>query len=193
MLYLLVRFKLTGEFDDGNCPDFTDNSSWYDIKLLVTHGARRTGVADSKESRSTPMTSTPYYKEMREILREKGITSNHYLHLGRILGAAALQYIELSDDDIQQLGNWIATIRDMAYSTKLPLKAMRAAAGFTDCEGMYYSPRTTIDPPEELTKFLSKVSKIYCTYLNYHLLIELKWQICRLPGLEVEEQVRILL
>ena len=138
--YLLSRFQLTKEFDGANCPDFTKNEEWYDIKLLASMGGNEPG--HTKEQRSET-----YYKCIREILRTKKITSNHYMHLGRVLGSANLQYKEIDDDLIRQLGNWSVTIRDLCYSTKLPIAAMRAAADFPDG---FFCPRSQVIPPEEL-------------------------------------------
>lgn len=145
--YLLSRFALTGEFEDGKCPDFTDNKAWYDIKLLVAFGNGAAANGYTKE-----MKNTSYYKSMAVILKEKKIISSHKVHYGRTVGSALLQYKELDDDDVRQLGNWSATVRDLCYSTKLPLKAMRAAADFNDCDGMYFCPRSQVKPPEELVK-----------------------------------------
>jgi len=143
--YLFVRFWLTEEFDDDSkCPDFTDNSSWYDIKLLVGIG--------TKGSRKESMTFLPYYNAIVKILRENLIPSNHFQHLGRILGSTHLQFAEIPDDEIRQLGNWQVSVRDLCYSTKLPLRAMRAAAGFMEGEGMFFCPRSQVVPEESLAK-----------------------------------------
>jgi len=36
--YLMVRLKVTSEFEGDRCPDFTNNASWYNIKLLKAVG-----------------------------------------------------------------------------------------------------------------------------------------------------------
>jgi hypothetical protein len=33
--YLMYRFAITGEFENMTCEDWLDNSSWFDVKLLV--------------------------------------------------------------------------------------------------------------------------------------------------------------
>lgn len=153
--YLLCRFKLTREFEGENCPDFTDNSSWYDIKLLVGVGSTN-GQQTPQEGRQKSMTHTPYDSAMRAAMHHLQLPSNHFQHLGRVLGSANLQYLEIMDDFIRQLGNWSVSIRDLCYSTKLPMKAMRAAAGFyKDSDGQrYYNPRTEVEPPEQLQKLI---------------------------------------
>lgn len=141
--YLLSRFQLTQEFEESNCPDFTDNKAWYDIKLLVGFG---NGAADhTKEQKPTS-----YSKCIKKILKDKQISSNHYSHIGRVIGAAELQYLEVDDEEVRQLGNWQVTVRDLCYSTKLPLRAMRFAAKFYDCDGMYFCPRSQVIPPDQL-------------------------------------------
>lgn len=62
--------------------------------------------------------------------------------------------MEIPDSEIRQLGNWSVSILDIHYSTKLPLRAMKAAAGFNEGQGMFFCPRSTVEPPEELAKLL---------------------------------------
>ena len=132
--YLLARFNLTKEFEPSSCPDFRDNASWYGIKLLV-------GFGTGAEGRKKQMSYQSYYNFIKKILLSQGIGSNHFQHLGRVVGSAKLQFKEIDDDLIRQLGNWQVSVRDLAYSTNLSLKAMRAAADFTDCDGMFFCPR----------------------------------------------------
>lgn len=153
--YLLCRFKLTREFEGENCPDFTDNSAWYDIKLLVGVGSTN-GQQTPQEGRQKCMTHTPFDSAMRAAMRHLQLPSNHFQHLGRVLGSANLQYLEILEDNIRQLGNWSVSVRDMCYSTKLPMKAMRAAAGFyKESDGQrYYNPRAEVDPPAALENLI---------------------------------------
>lgn len=148
-MYLLVRFALTKEFDEVNCPDFRENSAWYDIKLLIGYNACNPGA--SKE-RSSPMKAKSYYSAMVKVLANLDIPSNHYEHIGRVIGAQSLQILEVEDDDIRQLGNWQVTVRDLAYSTKLPLKAMRYAAGHIEGTNAFICPRSQVPPPASLAK-----------------------------------------
>ena len=149
--YLLLRFELTKEFDAGNCPDFRVNSQWFDTKLLINYGTSHAGLTPA-EARKKEISNTVYIKAIKEIQKQHGIVSNHYLHLGRVLGTQRLQYYEIIDDQIRQLGNWQTTVRDECYSTKLPLVPLRAAAGFLEAEGKYYSPRTAVKPSETLLR-----------------------------------------
>jgi hypothetical protein len=149
--YLLSRFKLSGEFDEDRCPDFTDNSSWYDIKLLVSFGTHN-GAGTAEEGRKRPIKDNNFTQATKKILHQLGIASKHFQHLGRMFGNMNLQYLEIDEDFIRMLGNWSVNVRDQCYSTHLPLKAMRAAAGFITNEGRYYNPRALVYPPEALEK-----------------------------------------
>ena len=151
--YCMARFAMTKEFEGTNCPDFTNNSSWYDIKLLISYGTNN-GEMSPAEGRKKKIAKDTYGKFIKRILKKLGISSNHYLHLGRVMGAAVLQLMERDEEEVRILGNWSATVRDKAYSTKLPLKAMRAAAGFTEAGGMFNCPRAAVEPPEDLQKKL---------------------------------------
>jgi hypothetical protein len=143
--YLLSRFKLSGEFDEDRCPDFTNNSAWYDIKLLVSFGTHN-GADTAEGGWKRPIKENNFTEAIRKILRELDISSKHYQR------NMNLQYLEVDEEFIRMLGNWAVNIRDQCYSTHLPLKAMRAAAGFTTNEGRYYNPRALVYPPEELEK-----------------------------------------
>ena len=148
-LYLMVRFALTKEFEGDNCPDFRVNSAWYDIKLLIGYNACNPGAS---KQRTEPMEPKSYYEAMRKVLDKLDIPSNHYQHIGRVIGAQNLQILEVEDDDVRQLGNWQVTVRDLAYSTKLPLNAMRHAAGYVQANNAFYCPRSQVKPPRSLTK-----------------------------------------
>jgi hypothetical protein len=136
--YLMFRFHHSGEFDPP--PDFTDNKAWFDIKLMT---------GGSKHNTHT-MTNDTYGKAIRKVLKQVKIASNHYAHLGRVMGPAQLEFLEFDQRDIQTLGNWDPSMQESRYSTKLPMKVMRGIAGFTENGGMYYNPRTVVEPPEEL-------------------------------------------
>ena len=148
---LMARFHVTKEFDGENCPDFRDNSSWYDIKLVVSLASGQRNEQGHVRYLKT-MGITNYYNAVKDIIRSQGLVSNHYCHLGRVLGAAELQMVEMDDDHIRKLGNWGVTVIDQSYSTKLPMAAMRAAGGYTDSQGMFYCPRSTVEVPDELKK-----------------------------------------
>lgn len=79
-----------------------------------------------------------------------GVATNHTAHLGRILGPKKLEMLEFLTDEIRVLGNWEPKTQESTYSTKLPMKVLRAMAGFDESGGMHYNPRTDIEVPTEL-------------------------------------------
>ena len=101
-----------------------------------------------------PIKDKNFTTAVKEILKKLEIPSKHFQHLGRMFGNMNLQFLEIDEDFIRMLGNWSINIRDQCYSTQLPLKAMRAAAGFVKNDGRYYNPRATVDPPKELEKLV---------------------------------------
>jgi len=137
--YLLMRFTLTGEME--NPPDFTINSNWFDIKLLVDVYA--TNYCEE-------MSSDPYSKWMAKLFKQLGIVSNHLIHIGRVLGAAELELLENDEAGTKTLGNWCPDTQGKFYSTKLPLSTMRMAAGFSEAAGTFWCPRSAVIPPMEL-------------------------------------------
>jgi hypothetical protein len=132
--YLYFRFSNSNEMSPP--PDFTTNKAWFDIKLL-TDG--------SKEGNCKEMSNESFSKGIQSVLDNLGITSKHYLHLGRVLGPISLEKMEIESRDIQQLGNWDPSTQQARYSTKLPMRPIRAIAGFQDAGGMHYNPRTVVD------------------------------------------------
>ena len=139
--YLLYRFFVTGEMDEP--PDFTSNTAWFDIKLLV----------DSQANDFTKaVKNTTYADAMKAVLKDLEIPSDHYLHFGRVMGAIDLERLERESDEVRQLGNWDPKTQEVRYSTKLPMKAIRAKAGFHQAGGMYFNTRTVVEPPESLRK-----------------------------------------
>ena len=155
-MYLANRFANTKEFKDFNLEDWKTNSKWFDIKLLVD-ASRPDG--DKKVS----MKNNTYAKAIKHVLGSLGIKSSHWLHLGQVIGPKMLEMQEMKPDEIRQLGNWDPYMQEKRYSTKLPMKPMRAIGGFTVAKGMYYNPRTTVNPPLELVlKTPFKFAYDYC-------------------------------
>ena len=153
--YLAMRFDVTEEFKEFTMLNWLDNRSWFDIKLLVDAS---TPFVD----RTKAMKNDTYSNGIKSVLETLGIRSNHWVHLGRVTGPKILEMVEVNADEIRRLGNWDPTIQEKFYSTKLPLGPMRAMAGFTDANGMYYNPRTDVKPPAELvaeTPFAFAISK----------------------------------
>jgi hypothetical protein len=143
--YLGYRFYLTNEFDDSTflVNYWLDNEKWYNIKLLVD-GIR----ADADHEQS--MKNDTYARAIKKVCADLMIPSNHWLHLGRQLGAKILEFLEELREEIRNLGNWDPKIQETSYSTKLPWRPMRKLAGFVTGNNMYYNPRTTVEPPESL-------------------------------------------
>jgi Centromere DNA-binding protein complex CBF3 subunit, domain 2 len=135
--YLLYRFYITGEMP----VDFTNNSCWYDIKLLIKA---------KNECNKTEMAANTYARKIKLVLDELNITSNHFAHLGRVLGAAHLEFLEADSSDIQELGNWNPSMQKQRYSTKIPMGIIRMMAGFVADNGIHYNPRTTVVPESDL-------------------------------------------
>ena len=135
--HLFYRFTISGEMEPP--PDFTDNSAWFDIKLYTdcTLANRTKGIGASV-----------YGDSIGRVFKVLNMRTKHTAHIGRKLGPKSLEMQEFSQDDIRILGNWDPKTQESTYSTKLPMAAIRAMAGFKD--GAHYNPRTTVEVPEEL-------------------------------------------
>jgi hypothetical protein len=144
-MYLAMRFANTKEFDSFTVGDWLENKKWFDIKLLVD--ATRSDADHCK-----PMANNTYADAVKSTLRGLSIPSNHWVHIGRVLGPKILELLEEESDDIRRLGNWNPSIQESSYSIKLPLRPMRKLAGYTTANGMYFNARTTVIPSEELRK-----------------------------------------
>ncbi|CAB9528452.1 Transcriptional activator of glycolytic enzymes [Seminavis robusta] len=85
------------------------------------------------------------------MLKALGLDCSKVLHLGRNLGA---KYLEMGMTDaelIRQMGQWAAGVFDTSYSTKLPMEAIRALAGFFGGkDSAYFLSRSTVQPKKEL-------------------------------------------
>ena len=136
--YLAMRFWLTSEFVNFEFADFLDNKKWFDIKLL-------TDANRSDHDHTQPMANDTYAKAIKAVLGKLGLSSNHWLHLGRTIGPKILEFLQVEQEHIRQLGNWDPSTQEACYSTKLPMKAVRAANGFVLAEGMHFNPRTVVD------------------------------------------------
>lgn len=141
-LYLMLRFHVTKELEEI---DFTDNSKWFDIKLLVDRHA------GDLESLSRSVSDQYYATSIKSVAKKLGLSPNHFIHFGRNQQPAVLEVEELESTEIKCLGNWGIDVYDDRYSTKMPLKAMRVSAGFEPERGCHFNPRAHVDPPEVLT------------------------------------------
>jgi hypothetical protein len=129
--YLYMRFRLTAEMEDGNRPDFTKNSSWFDIKLMTAACLQDHRLGINKES---------YVRQIRKCFAELNIVASHFGHWGRVAGPAALELAEVNPELIRVLGNWDAKIQEKTYSSKIPVAALRVAAGYGSNE-LHQNPR----------------------------------------------------
>ena len=143
--YLAYRFSITREFEGFALEDWLENSHWFDQKLLVE-------VFRPDRDFTVCMSNDTYSKAIKEVLNKLGIASNHWVHLGRTLGPKILEFLEIEAEEIRRLGNWDPKIQEKSYSLKLPMKAIRAIAGFVLANGMHYNPRTTMVVSEELAR-----------------------------------------
>lgn len=143
--YLAYRFSITKEFADMELEGWLENSTWFDQKLLV-----ESFRPDRNFTKS--MSNDTYSKAIKEVLTKLSIASNHWVHLGRTLGPKILEFLQVEGEEIRRLGNWDPKIQEKSYSTKLPMKAIRAIAGFTLANGMHYNIRTTLAVGEELAR-----------------------------------------
>lgn len=143
--YLLMRFENTGELEKL---DFTDNKEWFDIKLMVDC------KASSLEDLSKSVNDSYYATAIKDVCRRLGLDAKHWIHFGRCMGPVRLEMEELDQQSIKLLGMWGMDCYDDRYSTKMPLKAMRVAAGFEPERGCHYNPRTQVLPPDLLCKMI---------------------------------------
>ena len=139
-MYLFWRLDLSGEFSPP--PDFTSNKDWFDVKLLSD--------GQPKGNNRKSMNNGSYGRAIKKLLGELGISTNHYCHLGRVLGPAIAEFHEIDPELICQLANWEVTVHEGRYSQKLPMKILRSMAGFNEVDGMHYNSRTVVEPPKGL-------------------------------------------
>ena len=147
--YLLARFARTNELSRY---DFGDNTDWFHSKVLI---------ADKKLSPSmdlgtfkTTMSNYTYALEIGRVCKALDIQTTHFVHLGRKQGPIQLEMAEVPPEYIKILGNWNPDTQESVYSSKLPLPALRVAAGFEVEKGSHYNPRTEIEPPQELQQLI---------------------------------------
>ncbi|KAG7338733.1 centromere DNA-binding like protein [Nitzschia inconspicua] len=139
--YLLYRFSQTGEFE--SIDDFAKNDSWFDTKLLVDLQQRTNDL-------NRVISDKTYSDAVKKICKQLGIPTQHYVHLGRVLGSVLAEADGDDNELIRILGNWDPKIQEKAYSSKLPMKIIRSRAGFRSNGGVHYNARTIVQPPNEL-------------------------------------------
>ena len=93
--YLLHRFWANGEFLDlDHVPDFRDNASWFDTKVLCEFGG---DVNQEMGQRS-------FQDSVKKIFKHLGISAKHFGHWGRVAGSIFGEFHELPPDMIKLLG-----------------------------------------------------------------------------------------
>lgn len=140
-MYLTARFEVTREFDSFSIDDWMDNSKWFDRKLLVDVCGNDMTVE---------MKNDGYSKHIKKVLQKLKLISDVLCHLGRKLGTKILELCEEETEELKKMGQWNPSVFDAAYSSKLPLGAIRKIAGFTSSSKIYFNTRTTIEPPNKL-------------------------------------------
>ena len=98
-LHPLHRFQKSGEMEEGRRPDFTNNSSWFDIKLL-TEG-KKNGVDNTKT-----IGKRGYVDFIADVLKELGTPSQHFGHWGRVNAPADMEKAELPAEETRLIGEW---------------------------------------------------------------------------------------
>jgi len=83
-------------------------------------------------------------------LVDLGLPHQKLKHLGRGLGTKILEADDVHAEYIRQLGNWNLNATDTSYSAKLPMQAIRSAAGYVTGNGLYCNPRTVLEVPDSL-------------------------------------------
>lgn len=92
--YLLLRFFVSKEMDEGNRPDFTENKTWFKSKILT----------DGSLNNEKEMQKKSYTKAIRKVFKELKIVSSHFGHWGRVSAPVELELNELDPELIRLLG-----------------------------------------------------------------------------------------
>jgi Centromere DNA-binding protein complex CBF3 subunit, domain 2/Transcriptional activator of glycolytic enzymes len=140
--YLTFRFYCTKEFADFTVDDWLDNTKWFDVKLLVDIN----GTDFKKE-----MSNDGYSDHVKRVLAMFNLVCTKLLHLGRNLGAKILDLLQEESEAIRRMGQWMNSVFDNSYSSKLPMAPIRKLAGYHDSK-FYFNTRTTVIPDEELLR-----------------------------------------
>ena len=147
-LYLECREGICNEFTSMTKEQWKDNPHWFDIKFLADVNGVGCNTKDE-------MKSDTYGDKVRQHLKALSLPMNKVLHLGGNVGTRTLDCMEVDVAEIKRMGQWNQSIYKKAYSSKLPMTAIRRLAGFDAADGMHFNTRTTIEPPEDLIKMTS--------------------------------------
>ena len=149
-LYLWYRLDVCGEWTTSGPPDFSDNLNWFFIKLLIP------STASKPEDYLDAMSLETYASAVQKACRACNCASVHRGHFGRKAGPLLLEFNEVPKSEIEALGNWSQTQQEEAYSSWLPLSAMRLMAGWRKERGTVFCKRQTkpSSPATERLKLL---------------------------------------
>jgi hypothetical protein len=139
-LYLFHRSEVTQEEFD-----FSENSKWSSRKLLVSSDT--TTSFFEKE-----MLRHFYGKMLQQTRGELDVTTDRLQNFGLKYGPIYAEMQDIPIAKIEHLPNWSRSPREEAYSTKLPMKALRAMWGHEETKGGYFLARGAFILPEELQK-----------------------------------------
>ncbi|KAE8260021.1 hypothetical protein A4X13_0g591 [Tilletia indica] len=141
-LYLFQRWEIIGE----PFPDLTDNKSWYMIRLLR-----------SMDDPSTLLTYDAHREPILNAFKALGLRGcKKVTHAARGSGAREAELAGVATTDIERLGGWKQAqgAMEQSYLTHLPVRALRALAGFSPDGGTYFLRRDGPDPSPELLKMI---------------------------------------
>ena len=191
--YAQYRFDCTNEFTNFKPEDWIQRDKWYDVKVLVDVQATDYKKEIAKDN---------YGDRIQSVLSRLKITCKKILHLGRNLGAKILELLEEESEAIKRMGQWNPSIFDTSYSAKLPLGPMRKLAGYTSDGKMYYNPRTSLTPDDEVLRktpigrwcydALNAVSELSAHGENQTTLCTLKF-FCTLNTIFIQDAVAMMI
>jgi hypothetical protein len=140
--YLMARFDMTGEKFD-----FSDNSKWFNRKLLVS--------STHSKNFDKEISYQHYPTVLRSICLVLLIIIEKYFYFDRYYGNMDGELNgNLNSSKLENLGNWMLTQREECYSTKLSLRPIRVMAKQPERKGGYLCPRGTVVTPMELQKMV---------------------------------------
>ena len=144
LMYLLLRFTVT---DELRHTDFCDSETWLKAKLMVNHKVTR-------HTNMKKLDHQQYAAVLGEIFEILEVPCSYKCHFGRHEGPVPLEVAEVPSKRTKELRNWGMDIFNSVFSSKAPLMANRAAAGFAREQGTHFNPRTTCIPSATLQRMI---------------------------------------
>ena len=140
-LHLFWRFHVNNEV----FPDMTNNLAWFDEKLSPR----------SADQRTEAISYMTHLKFIKELFQAMGLTTKAKTHCARGSAARHADILGADESHIRRLGRWNPQAMEGCYVTTMPIKAMRALAGFgNDRSGTFFIARAGIIPPVELQRLI---------------------------------------